>query len=56
MKNKRRTQPHNSTKHALSLTSRQRAWRLNQPDNKTGQQKAGKVIPITKNQKRTSSC
>jgi len=51
MNNKRRNQPHISTKQALTLTNRQRAFRLSQPDNKTGNTK-----PTTKETKRTSSC
>ena len=51
MNNKRRNQPHYSTKQVLTLTNRQRAFRLNQPDNKTGNTK-----PTTKKQKEESSC
>lgn len=35
MNNKRHLRLVRTTKQALSLTSRQRAWRQNQPDNKT---------------------
>ena len=44
---KRRNQPHYSTKQALSLTSRQRAYRSRLPD-----EKAGEVKPATKAKKR----
>jgi len=39
MNNKRRNQPHRSTKQALSLTSRQRAYRQRLPDEKPGEDK-----------------
>lgn len=40
MHNKRRVLRQHSTKQALSLTSRQRAYRLRLPDEKTGDDKA----------------
>ena len=36
---KRRNQPHVSTKQVLTLTGRQRAFRLHQPEGKSAEQK-----------------